>query len=293
MCPEIIIGKTSGFCFGSRNAVDGAEKELCENKSIYCLGEIIHNEEVVKSLEKKGLITIDNINDAKYKTLIRAHGTTKEVYEIAKEKNIELLDYTCPFVLNIHKQIEKYTNNGFFVFVLGIKNHPETIGNMSFCNKNSCLIENLDDVSDAIFTFNKSNLKDLLIISQTTFNKYLFDEIIDEIKNNISEDINLEIKNTICNATSLRQQETFEISKKVDFMIIIGGKKSSNTKKLYEISRNNCKNAIHIQTYKDLENMDLKSHSKIGIIAGASTPQNLIDEVKNFIVFSTNKNAIT
>ena len=279
---EVILGKTSGFCFGVKHAIDGAEKELKNNNKVYCLGEIIHNEEVIKDLESKGLEIIDNINDAFDKVIIRAHGVPKEVYEIGKKRNIEILDYTCPFVLKIHDTVVEYAKNNYFIFLLGIKNHPETIGTISFCGNNSYLIENLDDISNALDTFNNSGLQKLLIISQTTFSVSLFENIVNNIQSCLSSKVNLVIKNTICNTTSIRQKETEEISKDVDLMIVIGGKNSSNTKKLYEISQKNCKNVLLIQTKKDLKPEHFHGVNKVGIMAGASTPQSIIEDVVYF-----------
>ncbi len=279
---EIILGKSSGFCFGVKNAIDGTEKELKNNKPVYCLGEIIHNEEVIKDLESKGLVIVDNIEGVKDVAIIRAHGVSKNVYETAKSKNIKLLDYTCPFVSNIHKTVTRYAKDNYFIFLLGIKDHPESIGTISFCGDNSYLIESLNDVSFALNEFQKSSLKNLLIISQTTFSVSLFEEIVSKVKSRLTSNINLEIKNTICNTTSIRQRETKSIAKKVDLMIVIGGKHSSNTKKLFDVAKKNCKNTLFIQTKNDLEYTYLQIFNKIGIIAGASTPQNIIEDVVDF-----------
>lgn len=280
---EIYLGKSSGFCFGVKNAIDGTEKILKEsNENIYCLGEIIHNEDVIKTLEEKGLIFIDDINQAHGTTIIRTHGVPKEIYQIANEKKIKIIDYTCPFVLKIHEEVSRYSQNNYFIFLLGIKKHPETIGTKSFCGNNSYIIENLDDIEQAINTFNSSELNKLLIISQTTFSISLFKNIVDVVTNKLNPSINLEIKNTICNTTSIRQKETEELSKEVDFMIIIGGKNSSNTKKLYEIAEKNCSKHLLIQTANDLQNIDFSTTKKIGIMAGASTPENTINDVVNF-----------
>lgn len=280
---EILLGKTSGFCFGVQNAISGAEKIL-DNSSdnVYCLGEIIHNEEVINYLKEKGLIFIDDINEAEKEVIIRAHGVPKEIYEKAKEKNIKIIDYTCPFVLKIHDEVIKYSNKNYFIFLLGIKNHPETIGTISFCGENSCIIENIDDIENAIAKFNKSNLSNLLVISQTTFSTSLFNTIATILKERLSSDIKIEIKNTICNTTANRQKETEEISKKVDLMIIIGGKNSSNTKKLYEIAKINCPKVMLIQTKDSLKQYDFQGVKKIGIMAGASTPQSIIEDVVAF-----------
>lgn len=279
---EILLGKTSGFCFGVQNAIGGAEKILNNSKNpVYCLGEIIHNEEVINDLKSKGLLFIDNINQADKEVIIRAHGVPKDIYTIANQKNIKLIDYTCPFVLKIHDEVIKYSNKNYFIFLLGIKKHPETIGTISFCGDNSYIIENSSDIDSAIEKLNKSGLKDVLVISQTTFSVSLFNDIINILKAKLSSK-NLEIKNTICNTTANRQKETEEISKKADLMIIIGGKNSSNTKKLYEIAQKNCKNVMLIQTQNDLKNTDIHSFNKIGIMAGASTPKKIIEDVVAF-----------
>lgn len=279
---EVILGKTSGFCFGVKNAVDGAEKALKNNNKVYCLGEIIHNEEVIKDLESKGLEIVDTIDDAFDQVIIRAHGVPKEVYEIGKKRNIAILDFTCPFVLKIHDTVIEYAKNNYFIFLLGVKNHPETIGTISFCGDNSYLLENLDDIPNALNALSKSNLKKVLIISQTTFSVSLFENIIEKITSQISKNIEVVIKNTICNTTSIRQKETENISKQVNLMIVIGGTHSSNTKKLYEISQKNCKNVLLVQTKSDLNHEYLQHFDKIGIIAGASTPQNIIDDIVFF-----------
>ena len=279
---EIILGKSSGFCFGVKNAIDGAEKALANNKIVYCVGEIIHNEEVIKHLESKGLVIVNDIEDVEDMVIIRSHGVPKNVYDTAKEKNIKLLDYTCPFVLKIHEIAEKYSKNNYFIFLLGVKSHPETIGSISFCGDNSCIIELFEDIENAINLFKLSGLENLLILSQTTFSTSLFEDIINELKIRLSPKVNLEIKNTICNTTSVRQNEAKEIAKNVDLMIVIGGKHSSNTKKLYEIAQKNCKNSLLVQTKDDLSYEYLQGFDKIGIIAGASTPNNVIEDIVTF-----------
>lgn len=279
---EVIVGKTSGFCAGVKYTILKAEEELKNNPcGIDCLGEIIHNKQVVDDLSKKGLHTIENIEDAKKKVLIRAHGVSKQIYEYAKKNNITLIDLTCPNVLKIHKQVQDFAAQNYFIFLFGIKGHPETIGTSSFCGENSYIIEDLSSITPAIQKLKSSNLRNVLIISQTTFSVGLFDELVSIILNQIRSDFNVHIEKSICNATHIRQEEANDISSKVDLMIIIGGKNSSNTKKLYEISIKNCKNVIHIQTKEDLNLDFIKKFSKIGIIAGASTPSSTIEEITN------------
>ena len=278
---EIQVGKTSGFCYGVKNAVDKTndilEKE--KNKTIYCLGELVHNKTIINELKEKGLKFIDNIEQADSMTIIRAHGIVKEVYEKAKKRNIDLIDLTCPSVLKIHKIAQEYASKDYYIFLVGKKEHPEIIGTYSFCGKNSYIISGIEDVENAIENLENSKLNKVLIIVQTTYSTKVFNEIVEEIKERIAKDILIEVKNTICRATELRQEETKELSKKVDLMIIVGGKNSSNTNKLYDLAQKNCKNAIFVESKEDLDKEKVLQFDKIGIMAGASTPQKNIDEI--------------
>ena len=278
---EIIVGNTSGFCYGVKNAVEGAEKELkLSNQKTYCLGELVHNKTVTDKLEKDGIVFINDIKEANGKTIIRAHGIEKNVYVEAKKRNIELIDLTCPNVLKIHDIVEKYSKNGYYIFLIGKKEHPEIIGTYSFSGKQCTIISKKEETEKAVQSLEKTGLKNLLIISQTTYNLQIFEEIVNKIKQDLEEkNINIEIKNTICKATELRQKETEKISKEVDVMIIVGGKNSSNTTKLYDISNKNCQNVIFVQNSEELDIKKIKNFEKIGIMAGASTPKESIDEI--------------
>lgn len=276
---EIILGKTAGFCFGVRNAVQKAEEKLKEHSELFCLGELVHNGQVIKKLEKLGLKLVEEVDEAKDKIIIRAHGIPKEIYHKAKKLNIEIFDFTCPNVLKIHRIADEYSSKGYYIFLIGGKKHPESLGTISFCGKNSYLIETKEDTDEAIKLFKKSNIKKLLIIVQTTFNLEKFNNYVEQIKQKLDEDIEVQVKNTICNATRIRQEETYEISKKVQCMIIIGGKNSSNTKKLYDIAKENCKNTIIVETKDEIDFKNIKQIEKIGIMAGASTPDYSINEI--------------
>ena len=306
---EIILGKTAGFCYGVKNAVTKAQEFVKSNKykEIYCLGELVHNEDVKKKLEEEGLTFIENIseiiskssNNKEKSLIIRAHGEPKSTYETLKENKIEILDLTCPNVLAIHDTVEKYVNEGYYIFFIAEKNHPEVIGTYGFCNGKCSIIENEEDISIAFDELIKQEENKILVVEQTTFRIEKYEKIV-EIITKMVEDLNkekaendkkisLEIRKTICNATKLRQEETLNIAKEVDYMIIIGGKKSSNTRKLYDISAQNCKNAILIQNALELQNdfseelEKIKLLDKIGIMAGASTPKESIDEVIDLI----------
>ena len=277
---EIIVGKNAGFCYGVKRAVDGANEELeKQRESIYCLGEIVHNKNVVKKLEEQGMIFIDDISNAHGTTLIRAHGVSNDIYEKAKKHNIELKDYTCPKVLKIHEIAEEYSANGFFIILTGSKSHPENIGTTSFCGKHYFVVEDEKMLDIAIQEFEKSGINKLLLISQTTFSIEKFNNISNIIKEMILPNVELVVKNTICAATKIRQQEVEELSKQVDMMIIVGGKNSSNTKKLYDIALKNCKESICIENESEIDIDQIKRFNKIGIMAGASTPQESINNV--------------
>lgn len=278
---EIIVGKTSGFCYGVKTTIEKTEKILEDNKSdeIYCLGELVHNKTIIDDFKAKGIKFVNDIEEAKKTTIIRAHGIEKNIYEKAKRRNIELIDLTCPSVLKIHEIVEKYAKNDYYIFLVGKKEHPETIGTYSFCGKNSCIISKSSDVEKALENFLKTNLDKTMIIVQTTYSKKEFEEIVEKIKENLPQNILLEIKNTICKATELRQEETKSMSKKVDLMVIVGGKNSSNTNKLYEIAKANCKKAIFVETKEEIDKNTIRDFERVGIMAGASTPQKSIDEI--------------
>lgn len=273
---KLIIGKYSGFCNGVKYTVDKTIEVLKDNK-VYSLGEIVHNEVVVNDLEKKGLIVKNNINDIpdNSKVIIRAHGEPIETYEKAKQKNIELIDLTCGKVKLIHNKIIK--NNDCFIIIIGKKDHPETIAHNSYSN-NSFIIENNDDINTCYNKFKSSKLNKIYVVSQTTFNDNLFDELVSEIKN-IFVNVDIIVDKTICNATTIRQEETKEIAKNVDKMIVIGGKNSSNTKELEVIAKKYCNNVYLIQSVDDLDKNIFKKNDIIGITAGASTPEKIIEDV--------------
>ena len=206
---EIIVGKTAGFCYGVKRAVDGSLNQIKENNNkIYCLGELVHNKQVVTELEDKGIKVIEKISDAPKKStvIIRAHGVEKKIYNIAKENELEIIDYTCPNVLKIHDLAKEYEQNGFYIFLTGSENHPEIIGTKSYCGKNSIVISDENDVKNAMSKFEKSGTKKLLLISQTTYSLDKFEKIKKMVEQDIENNVEVVIKNTICLATEQRQK---------------------------------------------------------------------------------------
>lgn len=278
---EILIGEYAGFCYGVERAVKIAKKEAL-NGEIACLGEIVHNQNVIDSLKKKGVKFIDNINECKEKLLIRAHGVPKQIYDIAKERNIKLLDATCPSVLKIHNIVEEYSKNGYYIILTGKKDHPEVIGIESFCGTKYKIISDRDELLDLFKEI--ENEKNILLISQTTYSIKKFDEIEQLLKEQIGSSVNLEIKKTICASTNNRQIEAEKIAKQVDFMIVIGDKRSSNTNKLYDVSCKYCKNVSFISDSNELDLNKIKQFKKVGVIAGASTPKEDILKVKELLL---------
>jgi len=279
---EVIVGKMAGFCPGVKNAVDKTREKLeAENRQIFCLGELVHNKQVVEELEEMNMITVENISEVPNgeKVIFRAHGVTKEVYEECKKRNIEYTDLTCIKVLEIHKNIEKVNENKLIVLV-GDKNHPETIGSKSFGGNRIIVMQTLEDIVEIERIFKKSNFENIEVFCQTTFSVEKFNEFLEELK---KVDENLIINNTICHATRIRQEETEKLSKDVEYMIIVGGKNSSNTKKLADISRKNCNKVEHIETVDELKLENFKEINKVGIMAGASTPQKSIEDVRKVL----------
>lgn len=279
---KISVGRTAGFCYGVERAVKGAIQEAKKSKKpIFCLGEIVHNGQVIENLENLGVNCIETLGEVKGKVLIRAHGIAKEVYDLAEEKQITIQDYTCPNVLKIHKIAEEFNKKGYFIFLLGSKKHPENIGTISYCGEDSYIIENESEVIKALQVFEETKKNKLALLSQTTYSLEKFEIIKEKIKNEIKPEINFVVKNTICHATELRQKETKQLAKQVNTMIIIGGKNSSNTRKLYEIAQKECNNTFCIETSKELK--ENKIIGKVGIMAGASTPKESIEDVINFL----------
>ena len=275
---EITVAKSAGFCFGVQRAVDSVYKELEENSGkIYTFGPIIHNEQVVEDLNKRGIEVIDTVEQLKKikegTVVIRSHGVAKEIYDILEQQKLKMVDATCPFVKKIHNIVLDESNNGKTIIIIGNDNHPEVEGIKGWVNGEVIVINKEEQIE-------KLSLPEqtkACIVSQTTFNHNKFKYLVEII---IKKGYDITVVNTICNATHVRQVEAQKISSKVDGMIVIGGKNSSNTQKLYDICRNECENTFYVQTVKDLNLHELKSLKSIGITAGASTPKNIIEEVR-------------
>ena len=280
---EVVVGKLAGFCPGVESTIKRAEKLLEEKEKIYCLGEIVHNSQVIEKLENKGMITVENIEDVPDNSILifRAHGEPEYKYELAKQKNLELHDLTCGNVISIHKKVQKEREDSFII-VVGKKKHPEVLGTKGFSGENSYVVETEDDILDAYMEYEKSDLGRVYVVAQTTISSTYFDKLAEELETNFIE-AEVVIDKTICNATEIRQKETEEMSKKYNTMIIIGGKNSSNTKELAKIAESNCQKVYLIETIDDIREIDFSNIENIGIMAGASTPKDVIDNVKEYL----------
>ena len=275
---NVILAKRAGFCFGVKRAVNMVYEEIDKaGGPIYTYGPIIHNDEVVKDFKAKGIVVITNLDELtclpKGKVIIRSHGISRAEYEQIEQAGFEIVDATCPFVRKIHRLVDEHSSQGEHILIIGDPSHPEVIGIKGWVNLNNVTI--LDSIEKAK-DFMLDPVKKLCIVSQTTFTYNKFQDIVEIVQ---KKGYDICVLNTICNATEERQTEARQIAKEVDAMIVIGDKHSSNTQKLFEICNTECEKTYYIQTSKDMDYSLLKSINNVGITAGASTPNNIIEEV--------------
>ncbi len=275
---EIRLAKSAGFCFGVKRAVDMTYDATKDSKGVYTIGPIVHNEEVVKDLEEKGVDvldtkTMDPDQLEQRQVVIRAHGVAKNMFDTLEECSCTILDATCPFVTKIHKTVENYALQGYDIVIIGNRVHPEVEGILGWCHGRGIAVENEKEIQE----FSPKNpQKKVCVVGQTTFNHKKFNNLVEIISKKGYDIIAVD---TICNATSERQTEAEELAKESDVMIVIGGKNSSNTLKLYDICLSYCPRTFFIQTVQDLDISQLLDSDKVGITAGASTPKYIIQEV--------------
>ena len=277
---KVELAKSAGFCFGVEKAVNTVYEEAKkENEIVYTLGPIIHNEEVVKDMKKRGVeaVKMDDLASLpKGTVIIRSHGVSRDVYNFVKNSGHRVVDATCPFVKKIHAIVSVQSGKGKTVVIIGNPDHPEVMGIKGWGDENTYAVENIEQ----FINLGLKKDEEIIIVAQTTFNHKKFQEIIDKISL-LGYDVRC--FNTICNATQERQAEAKKIASNVDAMIVIGDKKSSNTGKLVEICQEECKNTVFIQTLEDLNYDALLSVDSVGITAGASTPKHIIEEVQNIV----------
>lgn len=269
---NIKIADKSGFCFGVKRAIDIANEKLrITDEIIFSYGPLIHNPQEVNRLENNGLLTIEDFKslEENSKIIIRSHGISKRIEEEMIKGNLDVIDTTCPYVKAVHKKVEKFMNKGYNIIIIGDPNHPEVIGINGWCEDKAFIVNTLDDLDKLPY------LDKAIVVSQTTNTKEKFESLSQGLKSKVES---IEIFNTICSATRDRQYYTEILAKEVDAMIVIGGRSSSNTKKLSEISAKYCRNVFHIERIEDLSLQSISKFNTIGITAGASTPDWIIKE---------------
>ena len=283
---EVILAKSAGFCFGVKRAVETVYEQTGTENRIYTYGPIIHNEEVVKDLESKGVTVLEGEEDLrkldKGTVVIRSHGVSREICEMIEKKGLTCVDATCPFVKRIHRIVEKESGEGRRIIIIGNPGHPEVEGIMGWSHTPAAVIESAEEAEK----FTCLPGEKLCLVSQTTFNYNKFKELVEILceKRYYNNVLNISnILNTICNATEERQKEAKNIAGEVDTMLVIGGRHSSNTQKLFEICKEECGNTYYIQTPVDLDSEMFHRSSCVGITAGASTPKKIIEEVQEHV----------
>ncbi len=283
---EVKLAKSAGFCFGVKRAVETVYEQIEKQKEaerklpIYTYGPIIHNEQVVKDLEEKGVQVLENREELETLqegiVVIRSHGIGKDICELIEKKELICVDATCPFVKRIHNIVEKESENGKQILIIGNPGHPEVEGIRGWCSTSAVTVESEEEMQNLTIETGK----EICVVSQTTFNYNKFQDMVEILK---KSRYNSSVVNTICNATEERQTEAKEIASEADVMIVIGGAHSSNTRKLYEICSKECAQTCFIQSLADLELELPKSVRLVGITAGASTPNNIIREVQSYV----------
>ncbi len=279
---KVVVAKSAGFCFGVKRAVQTVYDEAEKAKGkIYTYGPIIHNEQVVEDLAKRGVEIIGGIDELdsirEGTVIIRSHGVSRDIQNLLMKNNVNLIDATCPFVKKIHNIVKEKSSEGYNIIIIGNENHPEVEGIMGWAAPSGKVRITVIDTEEKAENYVFSKGDKTCLVSQTTFNYNKFNKLVEIIE---KKGYDIIVVNTICHATDERQKEAAELAKAADAMIVIGGKSSSNTQKLYDICKDECKNTYYIQTPVDLDLRKLQACNYVGITAGASTPNNIIEEVQ-------------
>lgn len=274
---QVTLAKTAGFCFGVDRAVNLIYKLLDEGKLVATLGPIIHNAQLVEELTRQGVIIVKRIEDVpeQYVLVVRTHGVTKAEMNAIEKRDAVYCNATCPFVAKIHKIVQNNAHQGTAVLIAGDESHPEVEGIRSYCPGLSFVFKNELELDTLLKIHHLEREKSLICVSQTTFSINEWKKCVKILKKVCTNAI---IFDTICSATSERQSEAVDLSKKSDAMIVIGGRHSSNTTKLKEVSALHCPTFL-VETAKELKNLDLTNFNLVGVTAGASTPAVIIKEV--------------
>ena len=279
---EVILAKTAGFCFGVRRAVETVYDQVEQNadKKIYTYGPIIHNAEVIKDMEQRGVTVLKSEQElSELKdgiVIIRSHGVPKKICDKLNKMGISYVDATCPFVKKIHRIAMEESAKGSHIVIVGNDAHPEVEGIKGWAGTDVTVISSREEAE----RFHIPIEKKVCVVAQTTYNYNKFKELVEILS---KKGYDILVLNTICSATKERQEEAACIADRVDAMIVIGDKHSSNTQKLFEICNNACDNTYYIQTLDDLNVNQLRSVETVGVTAGASTPNNIIEEVQRYV----------
>ncbi len=275
---KIILASTAGFCFGVNRAVELVEELLDKNQKVATLGPIIHNPQLVENLSARGARIVESPDEVKNDEVLvlRSHGVAKSITDRAKELGLSVADATCPFVAKIHKIVAKAGDEGQTVLIAGDRQHKEVEGIIGHCTGDYFVFETPEDLE--LLSKKVENLveKPICVVSQTTFNTELWKKCEKTLKKLYT---NAFVFDTICNATSKRQQEAYDLASKCDAMIVVGGKHSSNTRKLYDVCKSVCEKVVHIETAEELDVSFFADAELVGVVAGASTPSGIIKEV--------------
>ncbi len=277
---EVITAPHAGFCFGAGRGVEEVEKAIKNGGRIYTFGPILNNAAVVAGFEEKGVRVIEDLeelkNAEKGTVIIRSHGVPKATYEAIMASGHKVVDATCPFVKRIHRIVEEASIKGERIVVTGNPIHPEVVGIVGWSVTGATVIENSDDAENLHFEDGEK----VTLVSQTTFNRKKFQELVEIIEKNV---YNISCMNTICDATAVRQQEARDLAGRVSVMIVIGDTHSSNSKKLYEICSECCEHTLFVQDASDVKGNLPEVEGPVGITAGASTPKYIIEEVQSYV----------
>lgn len=284
---EVVVAEHAGFCFGVQRAVDTVYEQIERKREgelpICTFGSIIHNEEVVSDLQKRGVYVLSSLEEAEKipeerrgTVIIRSHGVERSVGERLVQLGYRVIDATCPFVKRIHNIVEQASAAGKSIIIVGDEGHPEVEAARGWSHTKTYIIGSPEEAEK----FTPPADKELCVVSQTTFNYKKFQDVVEILE---KKGYNVSVVNTVCNATEVRQNEAAQLAARVDVMIVIGGNHSSNTRKLYEICRQECEETYHIRTLADLHLGLPETVRLVGITAGASTPNNIIEEVRNYV----------
>lgn len=278
MSKKITVAKTAGFCFGVSRAVNIVEKLLDDGKKVCTLGPIIHNKQMVQNLEKRGARIVEapeEVNDDET-LVIRSHGVPKSIINRIEKLNVLYEDATCPFVKKIHNIVSEHSENGDIILIAGDEKHPEVQGIIGFCKGEYHVFKNSEELEKIFNDFPYLEKNSVCVVVQTTFDILRWKILIKDLQNRLDS---VKIFSTICSATSNRQNEAKLLSENSDLIIVVGGKHSSNTNKLFDICKKSCVKTCLIETAAELPLDAVSSAGRIGITAGASTPATIIQEV--------------